>query len=245
MNAYGLIGFPLGHSFSEKYFTEKFEKECLPGNIFRLFPIESISSLPSLLQSETNLRGLAVTIPYKESVIPFIDSLERDAQQIAAVNCIKISGKKLTGYNTDVLGFERSLIPLIDKSNIKALVLGTGGSSKAVQFALKRMGIDFLVVSRSVYHRTGFIHYNHIDEQMISDYRLIINCTPVGMYPNINEYPLIPYQFISKENILYDLIYRPEKTVFLKKGLEKGATIKNGFEMLVLQAEENWRIWNE
>ena len=245
MNSYGLIGFPLGHSFSEKYFTEKFEKECLPGNSFRLFPIQNISSLPSLLQAETDLKGLAVTIPYKESVIPFIDSLEGDAKQIAAVNCIKISGKKLTGYNTDVIGFERSLIPLLDNSNIKALVLGTGGSSKAVQFVLKRMGVHFLVVSRAVNGRNGFIQYNTIDEKILSDYRLIINCTPVGMYPNSNEYPQIPYQFLSQKNILYDLIYSPEQTVFLTKGLEKGATIKNGFEMLVLQAEENWRIWNE
>ncbi len=245
MNSYGLIGFPLGHSFSEQYFTKKFEEECLPGNIFRLFPIRHISDLPSLLQTETDLKGLAVTIPYKESVIPFIDSLQGDAQQIAAVNCIKISGKILTGYNTDVTGFEMSLIPLIDKSKIKALVLGNGGSSKAVQFALKRMGVDFLVVSRAVNSRAGFIEYNTIDEKMLSEYRLIINCTPVGMYPNINEYPQIPYQHIHDGNILYDLIYSPEQTLFLKKGQEKGATIKNGFEMLVLQAEENWRIWNE
>lgn len=244
MDVYGLIGFPLGHSFSKKYFTEKFERENLAGRRFELFPLDNIDDLAALLDSERELRGLAVTIPYKESVLPYLTALSDNAQKIGAVNCIKIFGGKLTGYNTDVIGFESSLVPLLQSHHTKALLLGTGGSSKAVQFVLTKLGIEFLLVSRHKTKETGCIQYNSVDEKLLKEYPLIINATPVGMSPHENARPPIAYEYLDKRNLLYDLIYTPALTDFLKAGIEKGAVVKNGYEMLVLQAEENWRIWN-
>ncbi|MEO8771451.1 MAG: shikimate dehydrogenase [Ferruginibacter sp.] len=243
MNLYGLIGYPLGHSFSKKYFTEKFEKENLTDCFFELFPFENIKAFPTLINKEKELRGLAVTIPYKESVIPYLSFLDEKAKEIGAVNCLKIYNKHLLGYNTDALGFERSFVPLLQSNHAKALVLGSGGSSKAVQYVLRKLGIEFLVVTRQAVSGKDFISYDKIDKQMIASYPIIINCTPVGMSPNDDAYPQIPYQWLDQKNLLYDLIYSPAETQFLKKGLERGADVKNGYEMLVIQAEENWRIW--
>ncbi len=244
MNVYGLIGNPLGHSFSKKYFTEKFEKENLDDCRFELYPLSAISEFPFLISTVKDLKGLAVTIPYKESVIAFLDDVDEEAKKIGAVNCIKITTNKLTGYNTDVIGFERSLKPLLQQHHTKALILGSGGSSKAVQYVLNKLQIAFLVVTRNEIRAEGFINYHAVDEHIINDHPLIINCTPVGMFPNEAEQPLLPYHFLNKKNILFDLIYRPVETRFLASGKQYGAIIKNGLEMLLIQAEENWRIWN-
>jgi shikimate dehydrogenase len=244
MNLYGLIGYPLGHSFSKQYFTQKFEKEDQGNCAFELFPLQSIKELSSLLNKTQNIKGLAVTIPYKESVIPYLDSLTPQAQAIGAVNCIKPMGNMLVGHNTDCIGFERSLLPLLNEHLPPALVLGSGGSSKAVQYVLQKLGIGFLVVGRKKSTVGNHITYEDINASIIEKYQLIINCTPVGMFPNVNEEPKIPYQYLSASNILYDMVYNPGMTNFLKNAIEKGATVKNGYEMLVIQAEENWLFWN-
>ena len=244
MKVYGLIGNPLGHSFSKQYFTEKFEREQLPGCRFELYPIENIDQFTSLLNSEADLNGLAVTIPYKEAVIPFLNIVDEVAALIGAVNCIKISAGNLIGYNTDCIGFERSLLPVLQSQHTKALVLGSGGSSKAVQYVLRKLNIDLLVVTRNKILPEGFIHYDLIDENIMQQYSLIINCSPVGMFPSEDEKPTIPYQYLSKDHLLFDLVYKPAETKFLKEGKSRGSTVKNGYEMLVIQAEENWKIWN-
>lgn len=245
MNVYGLIGLPLTHSFSKKFFSDKFERENLQDCIFNLFPLSTINDLPELLQTHKNLKGLAVTIPYKEEVLPYLSSLEPVIQQIGAVNCIKIHNGVLTGFNTDVIGFEKSFTPHLQSHHKKALVLGTGGASKAVQYVLKKMSVPFLIVSRKTDNSPGYISYESINHELVDKYPVIINCTPVGMSPKENDKPLIPYQFLSSRNYLYDLVYKPEETLFLKEGLLAGAVVKNGFEMLVLQAEENWKIWSQ
>ncbi len=245
MNVYGLIGYPLGHSFSKKFFTEKFEKENLAECSFELYSLENIAAFPKLIAKEKNLSGLAVTIPYKESVIKYLDSLDDEAKKIGAVNCIRITNKILKGYNTDFIGFEKSFVPLLQSNHIKALVLGSGGSSKAVQYVLQKLNIPFLIVTRNHKLSDNSINYDMIDRKMMNAYSIIINCTPVGMAPSENVRPLIPYEFLNKNNYLYDLIYSPAQTIFLKEGFKTGATIKNGYEMLILQAEENWRIWND
>ena len=244
MKLFGLIGYPLGHSFSKKYFDKKFTEENYDDCNFELFPIKDINEFNKLIQYNTNLKGLAVTIPYKQSVLPFINYVTVAATEIGAVNCIKFIDGNTTGHNTDVVGFEKSLVPLLQPHHTKALVLGTGGSSKAVQYVLKQLNIDCLLVSRDATNILNCINYNDIDEQILLEYSIIINCTPIGMTPNENDTPAIPYNLLSANHLLYDLIYTPEKTLFLKKGEAKGCTIKNGFEMLVIQAEENWKIWN-
>ncbi len=244
MKLFGLIGYPLGHSFSKKYFDKKFSDENLGDCSFELFPLAEIGEFKKLVTDNSNLKGLAVTIPYKQSVMPFIDYVTVAAKEIGAVNCIKFTAGNLTGHNTDVVGFEKSLVPLLQLQHNKALVLGTGGSSKAVQYVLKQLGINFLLVSRTKSNEKNCITYNEIDETIMSEYAIIINCTPVGMTPNDNELPAIPYNLLSANHLLYDLIYAPEKTMFLQRGESNGCLIKNGFEMLVLQAEENWKIWN-
>jgi shikimate dehydrogenase len=244
MHVYGLIGNPLGHSFSKKYFTEKFEKENLDDCRFELFPLSAISEFPSLIENTKDLKGLAVTIPYKETIVAYLDDVHEEAKKIGAVNCIKITTNKLTGYNTDAIGFERSLKPLLQLHHTKALILGSGGSSKAIQYVLNKLQITFLVVTRSKIPGKDLINYDKVDEHIINDYPLIINCTPVGMFPNEAEQPLLPYRFLSKKNLLFDLVYRPAETRFLASGKQYGAIIKNGLEMLMIQAEENWKIWN-
>ena len=244
MQVYGLIGYPLGHSFSKQYFTEKFTREQIHGCRFRLFELPDIAELPALLQRESGLKGLAVTIPYKESVMNLLDVVDKEAAQVGAVNCICISSGRLTGYNTDITGFEMSLKPLLKEHHTRALVLGSGGASKAVQYVLERLGIGFMVVTRNNNPAPGMIGYRSLNEEVISNHSLIVNCTPVGMYPHQNEMPSIPYGYIRAGHLLYDLIYRPDVTRFLQQGKEMGAEIKNGYEMLVLQAEENWKLWN-
>ncbi len=244
MRLFGLIGYPLGHSFSKKYFDKKFIDENLTDCFFELFALKEIDEFQKSIKENTNLKGIAVTIPYKQSVLPFINYVTVAAKEIGAVNCIKFTDGNLIGHNTDVVGFEKSLVPLLKPHHTKALVLGTGGSSKAVQYVLKQLNIEFLLVSRNKTNIPNCITYNDIDEKLINEYAIIINCSPVGMTPNENVAPAIPYNLLSANHLLFDLIYAPEKTLFLKNGEGNGCTIKNGFEMLVIQAEENWKIWN-
>ena len=244
MKLFGLIGYPLGHSFSKKYFDHKFKEENITDSAFELFPIKDINEFPSLLQENSNLKGLAVTIPYKQSILPFINYVTVAAKQVGAVNCIKFIDGHTTGHNTDVVGFEKSLVPLLQSHHTKALVLGTGGSSKAVQYVLTQIGISFLLVSRDKGNSQNCVNYSELDESTMNEHTILINCTPSGMTPNENDMPFIPYNFLSEKHLLYDLIYSPEKTLFLQQGERKGCMIKNGFEMLVIQAEENWKIWN-
>jgi shikimate dehydrogenase len=244
MRLYGLIGYPLSHSFSEQYFTKKFEQEHLDDCVFKSFPIETITEFPALLQSNPLLKGLGVTIPYKEKVLPYISLLSDEVKQIGATNSIKISGPNLIAYNTDITGFEKSFVKSLKPHHRRALVLGTGGASKAVQFVLKKLNIEFIVVSRNSVQRSKVINYNMITDEVMSDYTIIINCTPVGMWPHDSDAVDIPYNFITPSHYVFDLIYRPAKTLLLQKSEERGATIQNGYEMLVIQAEESWKIWN-
>jgi len=240
---YGLIGYPLSHSFSKKYFTEKFEKENIKDSEYHAFPIETIELLPQLIKDNPSLRGLSVTIPYKQTVIPFLDELNETAKKIGAVNCIKISNGKMIGYNTDAFGFKQSIKPFLASQHERALILGTGGASKAVEYILKEIGINCFFVTRTKTAENQFI-YEEVNENMLNAIKLIVNATPLGMFPNIDACPAIPYQFITSSHLLYDLIYNPTETEFLKKGKLKGAAIVNGFSMLQHQAEEAWRIWN-
>lgn len=245
MNLYGLIGFPLGHSFSKQYFTEKFEKENLKDCQFESFAIASINEFPSLLVNNQNLKGLSVTIPYKEAVLKYVDEVSEEVKFIGASNSIKVSGNKLKAFNTDIIGFKNSFINLLKPHHTKALILGTGGASKAVQYVLKNLGISFLIVTRSEQLIEGQINYNSINASLLTEYFIIINTSPVGTFPNENDCPQIPYQHLTTNHYLFDLVYKPQKTLFLKKGEEKGAQIKNGFEMLIIQAEASWQIWND
>ncbi len=245
MKLFGLIGYPLGHSFSKIYFTNKFETNGLGDCNFELFPIEKIDQFTQLLQTQQHLCGLAVTIPYKQSVIPYLDLLDDEAKKIGAVNCIQFSNGKLKGYNTDVIGFELSFKPLLQASHQKALVLGTGGAAKAIMYVLNKLEIPYMLVSRKSNGAKGVIGYEDISESLMETHSIIINCTPVGMSPVDDARPAIPYEYITSQHLLYDLVYQPATTLFLAAGTEKGAVVKNGYDMLALQAEENWRIWNE
>lgn len=245
MCTFGLIGKKLGHSFSKKYFTSKFDKEDIEGVRYELFELPSIQDFPKLLQQEPSIVGLNVTIPYKEEVISYLTEIDPLAQEVGAVNVIKLLGNgKLKGYNTDCLSFKRSLQPLLPKDTaIKALVLGTGGASKAVVIALKHLQIPFQLVSRTA--QEGCISYRDLTVELIADTKLIINTTPLGMEPAVDEKPNIPYEGVGEDHILYDLIYNPDITRFMEAGLKREAKAKNGFEMLRLQAEASWEIWNE
>lgn len=245
MKMYGIIGFPLTHSFSKKYFTDKIEKEEIADSVCHSFPLNTIDEFPALLQSNPSLKGLAVTIPYKEKVLPYLTQRSAEVVEIGATNCIKIRGNERTGFNTDIIGFEKSFVKQLKPGHTKALVLGTGGASKAVQYVLKKMRIDFLVVSRNKSDRQNFIQYNEIDVALINEYSVLVNCTPLGMSPNEDTCPDIPYALLNANHYLFDLVYKPAKTLFLQKGEKQGAMICNGYEMLIIQAEENWRIWNE
>lgn len=245
MKLYGLIGYPLGHSFSKQYFTEKFEKEGINDCQFETFPIASIQEFPQLLVSNPLLKGLSVTIPYKEKVLQFVHELSPEVKEIGATNSIKISQGKLTAFNTDIAGFEQSFTKLLQSFHSRALVLGTGGASKAVQFVLRKLNIPYLVVSRTATNIPASITYADLDEAIMKDYTIIINCSPVGMYPNQQEAPAIPYQLLTGTHYLYDLVYKPADTQFLQRGKQMGASVQNGYEMLLLQAEESWRIWND
>lgn len=246
MDKYGLIGFPLGHSFSKSYFNEKFENERIDAEYIN-FEIPTIDSLPEILASNPELKGLNVTIPYKEKVISFLDSISPEARAIGAVNVIRIEHKGnntyLKGYNSDVIGFTKSIEPLLERFHKKALILGTGGASKAINFGLKSLGLETVFVSR--YERPGTIQYSQITPDIIQEYNVIVNCTPCGMYPHIDECPQLPYDAINSKNILYDLLYNPDETLFMKKGAQHGATVKNGLEMLLLQAFASWDFWHD
>ena len=245
MTTYGIIGYPLTHSFSQKYFTEKIAREQIVDSVFNVFPLSFIEDFSELLRNHSSLIGLAVTIPYKEKVLKYVTYLSEEVKQIGAANCIKVRGAELTAYNTDIIGFEKSFSKHLKTNHKKALVLGTGGASKAVQYVLKKLGIEFLVVSRNENATENYIQYQDITESLIQQYPVIINTTPLGMSPDENVCPDIPYSSLTTENYLYDLVYAPAKTLFLQKGEAQGAIIENGFEMLIIQAEENWRIWNK
>ena len=245
MDKYGLIGYPLGHSFSIGYFNEKFQNECIDAT-YENFEIPSIENLTEILDSNPELKGLNVTIPYKEKVISYLDSISPEARAIGAVNVIKVNHKgnktELKGYNSDVIGFTQSIEPLLERYHKKALVLGSGGASKPIIFNLKSLGIGTLTVSR--YERHGCVRYEDITPEMIKEYNVIVNCTPCGMYPQTDDCPNLPYEAMDSHTLLYDLIYNPDETLFLKKGKAQGATVKNGLEMLLLQAFASWNFWN-
>ncbi len=241
-DTYGLVGFPLTHSFSQRYFSEKFETQKIEAS-YQNFELDTIMQFPSLFQKGMYLKGLNVTIPYKESILPFLDVLDEDAKIIGAVNCIRFHQNKLIGYNTDHEGFRISIAPLIKPYHKKALIFGSGGSSKSVEFALHKMGIDYKVISRN-YTLENTIHYNDIDGDILSEYKILINCTPLGMFPNIDTCLPIDFDLISVEHLLFDLVYNPTETIFLQRGREKGAMTRNGYEMLTIQADESWKIWN-
>jgi shikimate dehydrogenase len=248
MKKYGLIGYPLGHSFSKGYFTEKFIKENISDCVYDNFPISTIDLLPSLIKDNPELIGLNVTIPYKEKVFPFIDDIDEKAAKIGAVNTLKIyrkdNGFALHGFNTDCYGFEQPLKQVLKKHHKKALILGTGGASKAVKYVLNSMGIEYLCVSRNK-TADNTIAYEQVTEETINEHLIIINTSPLGMYPDVGTFPNIPYEALTDKHILYDLVYNPEKTLFLLKGEQKKATLINGLPMLYLQAEKSWEIWNQ
>jgi shikimate dehydrogenase len=247
MRRFGLIGFPLSHSFSENYFSEKFEREKITDCSYSLFPIETIDAFPDLLKSNSDLRGLNVTIPYKEKIIPFLESLDETASAIGAVNCISIDANgKTVGHNTDAHGFRQSLKPFLASHHERALILGTGGASKAVEFVLKQIGVECIFASREKKEVSGKIvlSYTEINQYVLAACKLIVNCTPVGMFPNDSLAPKIPYEDLTDSHFLYDLIYNPAETEFLKRGKAKGALTLNGYDMLKMQAEKAWEIWN-
>ncbi len=241
MKVYGIIGKSLKHSFSPRYFNNKFSDGNLDA-IYEAFELENIDALPRLLLQK-QLAGINVTIPYKEQVIPLLDELDISAKNIGAVNCIQTHKGRLVGYNTDITGFTHSLQPLLKPHHQQALVLGTGGASKAIQQGLKQLAIPFTLVSRSA--EPAAITYAQIDEELINTHTLIINTTPLGTFPDIITKPDIPYQYINPGHLLYDLVYNPETTAFLQEGAARGAQVKNGFEMLCIQAEAGWNIWNQ
>jgi shikimate dehydrogenase len=255
MRLFGLIGYPLGHSFSKKYFTGKFLEEGITDAEYELFPIEAITQLPELLRSHPRLVGLNITIPYKEQALPYLD-VPGIAAQIGACNCIHIKEGKLYGHNTDVVGFSQSFIPGLRSTDAHALILGTGGASKAVAFALEQLGIGYRYVSRNGAPnspRTGqaqggpegpTLSYEAVTPELLQTYTVLINCSPVGTYPKVDEAPSLPYDAIGPRHYLYDLVYNPEVTRFLKEGADRGTVTRNGYDMLRLQAEESWKIWN-
>src|SRR5215210_3197227 len=245
MRRFGLIGFPLSHSFSPAYFAEKFDSEGHSDCSYEAFPIKSIEELTSLLSDNPEIEGLNVTIPYKKIVVPYLENYLEVVEATGACNCIKIRNGKLTGYNTDVIGFERSLLPNLTDAHNKALILGTGGAASAVEFVLKKSGIEFLFVSRKSQAGKSILAYDQISKEILNEHKLIINTTPLGMYPDVEERPEISYDYLTKNHYLYDLVYNPQQTLFLKKGAAKGAITKNGADMLIIQAEESWKIWNE
>ena len=247
MDRYGLIGYPLKHSFSKDYFNDKFRAEGIDSE-YANFEIPSIKEFKTILKENPDLKGLNVTIPYKEQVIPYLDQLSENVKLIGAVNVIKIERskgkiKKLTGFNSDIIGFKNSLEPLLKPHHQKALVLGTGGAAKAIYYGLQQLGIIPTYVSRVKQPETALI-YEELTEHDIQTHTLIVNCTPVGMWPNVDECPKIPYEYLTADHLLYDLLYNPDETLFMKRGAQYGATVKNGLEMLLLQAFAGWSFWH-
>ena len=246
MRTFGLIGYPLAHSFSKKFFTEKFEKEGIAEHKYELFPIENIAAVVSLIAADSSLRGLNVTIPHKVGVMPYLNELEPAAEKIGAVNCISIQHQDgetiLKGYNTDAFGFQKSLKPYLKKHHTHALILGDGGAAKAVKYVLDQLNITYLSVVRKA--APNAILYSDLTGELIQKHQVIINTTPLGTFPNIEASPAIPYQWLTGQHLAYDLVYNPEETEFLKRAKAQGAAVKNGYEMLQLQAERSWVIWN-
>jgi len=245
MDKYGLIGYPLGHSFSISYFNEKFENEGIDA-VYENFEIPQIEDVKEIIDSNPDLKGLNVTIPYKQQVLKYIKELSPEAKAIGAVNVIRIEHKGnktvLKGFNSDVIGFTKSIEPILNTYHKKALILGTGGAAKAVQYGLQSLGIETLFVSRT--KKKNVITYEEVTADIVREYNVIVNCTPVGMYPHIDECPKLPYEAMDSHTLLYDLLYNPDETKFLRLGAERGATVKNGLEMLLLQAFVSWEIWN-
>ena len=248
MKTYGLIGYRLGYSFSKGFFSEKFEKEGLNDHEYVNFELDSISEFPDIFKKNNHIAGLNCTIPYKQEIMPFLDEIDEEAAQVGAINTVKIirteKGTKLKGFNTDIYGFENSLMPLLNERHKKALILGTGGASKAIKHILNKNGIDYLSASIEKELFDKEIRYEQIDEVLMKERLIIIHATPLGTFPKVDACPSIPYEHITSNHVLFDLVYNPEETLFLKKGKEKGASTKNGLEMLHLQAIKAWEIWN-
>jgi shikimate dehydrogenase len=243
MRQFGLIGYPLGHSFSKGFFAEKFAREKITDANYESYPLPSIADFKALVEDVPNLMGLNVTIPYKEQVIPFLHRKNEVVEKIGACNCIAIRNGELCGFNTDVVGFQRSLTESFSSIPSGALILGTGGAAKAVEYVLDKLNIHYKYVSRNP--GEGQLSYNSLNPEIMNQYKLVINTSPLGMYPHTEEAPPIPYELMGSGHCLFDLVYNPPLTMFLKKGLEQGALVKNGYDMLIYQAEESWRIWNE
>ncbi|MDP2891468.1 MAG: shikimate dehydrogenase [Bacteroidota bacterium] len=248
MKTYGLIGYHLGHSFSRNFFTEKFAGENLSNHEYVNFELDTIGEFPDIFNRNKNICGLNCTIPYKQQIMPFMDKIDPEAAEIGAVNTVKISyknGKRiLKGFNTDLYGFENSLRPMLEEKHKKALILGTGGASKAIKYLFGKMGIEYLSATTKESSNEKEISYNQLNEELMNDYLIIINATPLGTFPKVDSCPEIPYELITADHILYDLVYNPAETLFLKKGKAQGAKTKNGLEMLHLQALKSWEIWN-
>ena len=242
MDKYGIIGFPLGHSFSRGFFTEKFAREGIDAQYLN-FEIPDATMLLDILRENPELRGLNVTLPHKQAVIPLLDELSDEAREIGAVNVIRVRKGKLKGFNSDIIGFTESIRPLLQPHHTKALILGTGGASRAIRVGLSRLGIEWTYVTRSP--REKMLAYSDLTPEMMKEYSVIINCSPVGMFPKVDQAPAIPYELLTPKHLLFDLVYNPEDTLFMQKGREQGAIVKNGLEMLFLQAVASWRFWNE
>jgi len=243
MKKYGLIGQTLSHSFSKKHFEEKFKNENIQDCSYSLFELKNIEELTALIKNSTNLKGLNVTIPYKEKVFPFLTDIDPVAKEIGAVNTIKITDNIQKGYNTDYYGFKKSLKPFLDINHERALIFGTGGASKTVKYVLNELNIDCLLVSRNP-KNDDEISYDDVNEYVIKHHQIIVNTTPIGMFPNINEFPIFDYENLTSKHLLYDLIYNPLETEFLKRGKQQSCITLNGLQMLKLQAEKSWEIWN-
>lgn len=241
MDKYGIIGFPLGHSFSRGFFTEKFARESIDAQYLN-FEIPDANMLCEVLHNNPELKGLNVTLPHKQAVIPLLDELSDEAKEIGAVNVIRVRDGKLKGFNSDIIGFTESIKPLLKPHHTKALVLGTGGASKAICVGLTRLGIEWTYVSRTP--REGMLTYSDLTAEVMQQYMVIVNCSPVGMFPKTGEAPNIPYELLTPKHLLYDLVYNPEETLFMQKGRAQDAIVKNGLEMLHLQAIASWEFWH-
>jgi shikimate dehydrogenase len=240
----GLIGKTLSHSFSKTYFEQKFRKAGLKGFSFENFELKNSSEFPALLEKNLELKGISVTVPYKEEIIPYLDELDEEAKTIGAVNCIKITNRKTKGFNTDAYGFRQSIKPFLEPKHNRALIFGTGGSSKAVAHSLKQIGVEYYFVTSSSQKKSpNTFFYKELNQVVFAQFLLLVNCTPLGMFPKVNECPEIPFDFVTADHLAYDLIYNPEQTLFLKNCAEKGAVTINGLSMLQLQAEKSWEIW--
>jgi len=242
MKKYGIIGYPLSHSFSQKYFTQKFTDEKIKDAVFEVYEMPDIKGVEPLL-SDKELKGFCITIPHKKNILPYLFERCGAVEEIGACNCVRIKNGKLFGYNTDVIGFEKSFVTHLQPHHKAALVLGTGGAAAAVTYVLKKRGIAYHSVSTS--NKPETLAYSELDKNILEAHSIIINCTPLGTYPKTDQMPDIPYQFITSKHYLFDLVYNPLLTKFLALGKEKGAIIQNGYDMLIFQAEENWKIWNE